>query len=64
MGETAGVCAVLLISNRLAGLLYNLAPYSPLVLSAAVIFVFGISLGAGLWPAWSAADDGSSSKLR
>ena len=31
VGEIAGVCVVLLILNRLAGLLYNVAPYSTVV---------------------------------
>jgi ABC-type antimicrobial peptide transport system permease subunit len=64
VGEIAGVCAVLLISKRLAELLYNVAPYSPAVLAGSVIFVFSISLGAGLGPAWSAIDGDSGSELR
>lgn len=64
VGEIVGVGAVLLVCDRLAGLLYNVAPSSPVVLAGSTIFVFGISFGAGLWPAWSAADGGSSSELR
>lgn len=56
MGEAIGLCAVVVIYQRISGLLYAVAPYSAGWLVAVVIFVFGVAVGASFWPAWCAVD--------
>jgi predicted permease len=63
IGEVLGVFAVTWLGAMASELLYGVAPRDPVVLGAVTAFVFGVSLCAGLWPAWSAVDGDSSATL-
>ncbi len=56
VGEAIGVVGAALIYQRISGLLYQAAPYRSPVLAVVAGFVFGVSLVASGWPAWSAVD--------
>ena len=53
-GEALGFLAVLLIYQRISGLLYGVALYHSPLLVVVLGFVFVISFAAGCWPAWCA----------
>jgi putative ABC transport system permease protein len=56
LGEAIGLLGVVQIYQRISGLLFGVAPYSPLLLVVVLGFVFAVSLSASFWPAWSAVD--------
>jgi putative ABC transport system permease protein len=56
LGEVFGVFAVTWLGAMASELLYGITPGDPVVLGSVTAFVFGASLCAGFWPAWSAVD--------
>ena len=59
LGETIGLFAVVPVYNRISGLLYGVARYSPPLFLVVLGFVFSVSFAASFWPAWSAVDKDS-----
>jgi putative ABC transport system permease protein len=55
VGEALGALAVIAFGNLGSELFYGVSARDPWVLGAVAAFLFGVSLGAALWPAWSAA---------
>jgi ABC-type antimicrobial peptide transport system permease subunit len=63
IGEVLGAFAVIWLGAMASELLYGVVLGDPVVLGSVTAFVFGVSLCAGLWPAWSAVDGDSSAAL-
>jgi ABC-type antimicrobial peptide transport system permease subunit len=54
-GEAAGLGCVIALGRFGADLLYGVSPRDPLILGCVLAFLFVVSLGAALGPAWAAA---------
>jgi putative ABC transport system permease protein len=54
-GEALGVGAVAGLGRLGSDLLYGVSPGDPVLLGWVLAFLFVVSLGAALWPAWAAA---------
>jgi len=63
LGELAGIPATVWLATVASELLYRVTPRDPAVLGAVALFVFGVSLGAGLWPAWCALNGEAAAPL-
>lgn len=63
LGEVVGALAVTWLGAMASELLYGVAPHDPVVLGAVTAFVFGVSLIAGFWPAWSAIEGNPNAPL-
>jgi putative ABC transport system permease protein len=55
MGEWLGASIVSALGKLDSALLYGVSARDPLVLGSVAAFLFIVSLGAAIWPAWSAA---------
>jgi putative ABC transport system permease protein len=64
IGEILGTFVFCALANLYAGLLYGVSARDPLVLGSVAAFLFLVSLGAALWPAWSAAGSDPQTSLR
>ncbi len=64
LGETLGALAVGAAGKLGSQLLYGVSPRDPLILSSVAAFLFVISLGAALWPAWARAGSDPKAALR
>src|SRR5258708_5970360 len=54
-GEAVGVCCVAGLGRLGSELLYGVSSPDPMILGSVLAFLFLVSLGAALWPAWVAA---------
>jgi predicted permease len=54
-GEAVGVCCVAGLGRLGSELLYGVSARDPMILGSVLAFLFVVSLGAALWPAWVAA---------
>jgi len=63
-GEAFGVLLVSAVGKLGAELLYGVSARNPLILGSVAAFLFIVSLGAALWPAWSAAGCDPKASLR
>ena len=63
LGEVLGALAVAWLGAMASELLYGVAPQDPVVLGTVTAFVFGVSLIAGFWPAWSAIEGNPNAPL-
>jgi putative ABC transport system permease protein len=64
MGESLGAAIVFVLGKPDSELLYGVSARDPMVLGSVVTLLFIISLGAALWPAWSAAHSDPQALLR
>jgi len=64
IGEMLGASIVSAVSKLYSGLLYGVSARNPFVLGSVAAFLFIVSLGAALWPAWSAAGKDPQASLR
>jgi ABC-type antimicrobial peptide transport system permease subunit len=64
IGEMLGASIVSALGKLYSGLLYGVSARDPLLLGSVVAFLFITSLGAALWPAWSAASRDPQASLR
>jgi putative ABC transport system permease protein len=64
VGEALGGLAAFALGKLAAELLYGVSARDPLVLGSVAAFLFLVSLGAALWPAWSAAGCDPKASLR
>jgi len=55
IGELLGAALVFAAGTLGADLLYGVSPRDPMILGLVTAFLFTISVGAALWPAWSFA---------
>jgi putative ABC transport system permease protein len=55
IGEVLGAGVVFALGKLGSELFYGVSPRDPLILGSVTAFLFMISLGAALWPAWSMA---------
>ena len=55
IGESLGALIVVAVGNLGSELFYGVTARDPLVLGSVAAFLFLISVGSALWPAWSAA---------
>ena len=58
IGELLGAGIVIALGRLGSDLLYGVSPRDPMILGLVAAFLFVISLGAALWPAWSSAGRG------
>jgi ABC-type antimicrobial peptide transport system permease subunit len=63
-GEALGGGMIWAFGQLGSGLLYGVSARDPLLLGAVAVFLFAVSAGAALWPAWSAAGNDPASSLR
>ena len=54
-GEAVGVCCIAGLGRLGSELLYGVSARDPMILGSVLTFLFVVSLGAALWPAWAAA---------
>ena len=54
-GEAVGVCCIAGLGWLGSELLYGVSAHDPMILGSVLAFLFVVSLGAALWPAWVAA---------
>jgi putative ABC transport system permease protein len=64
IGEVLGAAVVFALGRLSAALLYGVSPRDPLVLGLVTAFLFMISVGAALWPAWALAGGDPKTFLR
>jgi len=64
IGEVVGVSIVSALGKLYGGLLYGVSARDPLLLGSVVAFLFIVSLGASVLPAWSAANRDPQPSLR
>ena len=64
IGEMLGAAIVSALAKLYSGLLYGVSARDPLLLGSVVAFLFVVSLGASVWPAWSAAGRDPQPSLR
>ena len=64
IGEMLGAGLVFAAGGLGSDLLYGVSPRDPLILGLVTAFLFTISVGAALWPAWSSASGDPKSFLR
>jgi len=64
IGEMLGASIVSALGKLYSGLLYGVSARDPLLLGSVVAFLFVVSLGASVWPAWSAAGRDPQTSLR
>jgi putative ABC transport system permease protein len=54
-GEAVGVCCIAGLGRLGSELFYGVSARDPMILGSVLTFLFVVSLGAALWPAWAAA---------
>jgi putative ABC transport system permease protein len=64
IGEVLGVSIISALGKLYAGLLYGVSARDPLILGSVVTFLFIVSMGASVWPAWSATNRDPQPSLR
>jgi putative ABC transport system permease protein len=64
IGEALGASIVSALGKLYSGRLYGVSPPDPLLLGSVTAFLFIVSSGAALWPAWSAASRDAQACLR
>jgi putative ABC transport system permease protein len=64
LGEALGALLVAAFGKVASELLYGVSWRDPLLLASVAAFLFVVSLGAALWPAWSASGDDPKASLR
>jgi len=56
IGEVLGLLGGFAVTRLAAELFYGVSPRDPVVSGSVAVFLFAVSLAAGAWPAWNAAD--------
>jgi putative ABC transport system permease protein len=64
LGESLGMLAVSAVGKLGAELLYGVSARDPFILGSVAAFLFVVSFGAALWPAWFAAGSDPTISLR
>lgn len=64
LGEVAGGLGAFGITRLAADLFYGVSLQDPVVVGSVAVFLFALSLFAGVWPAWRAASGGSTGVFR